>query len=484
MRTPPSIHISDVGPWDCMNVAQFAHSENRAEASAAIATLTQSSLEKRGTGLELSDGDLSNLDLSGFDLRCASFNRTRLHSTRLDGACLAGASLICAGLERTSFVETDLSGAYLHAVAAHVCDFSRANLEGVIDMTGALFHGCKMEQIRFDKAVLSGTTFYQCRLRRSSMKLIEAKGACFTECQVDDVLFDFAQFDQTTFLKCRMENASFKGAIGQQPSILRPTAISGLRLDGAMLPGLRLSELDGELVCAKGLGAPGLDMSHCNLRGIDFSGADLRDARFVGSHVPGANFSSANLTGAALRGTHLDSCDLSNCSAENMSAVECTFRNADLSRIRARAATFRDCDMEAAKFKNAYLYRAMLTGDPVVGMSLRRADFSDAQLTQAYIAADLSEACLANSKLAYVRFNQSLLDRANLSGARPYAATLIKTSMIGAKLTELEPPFFADRCVGLMEAIEAIPDEIGRRRTKRFLNDLAELIQKSHRKST
>jgi hypothetical protein len=36
-----------------------------------------------------------------------------------------------------------LDFAYMHAMAAQVCNFDDASLRNVIDATGSLFHGCR-----------------------------------------------------------------------------------------------------------------------------------------------------------------------------------------------------------------------------------------------------------------------------------------------------------------------------------------------------
>lgn len=484
MNTEWSQQCTESGPGASATVRSLARDPDREAALARIAELTEESLSRHGIGLNLADSDLSNLDLSGFDLRKACLNRAKLHATRLDRALLAGASLICAGLERTHFVDADLSGAYLHAIAAQVCDFTGANFKDALDMTGGLYHGCMMDRANFEGAVLSGTSFYQCRLSEASLQHAEAKGASFNECQLDGADFGSAQLDHTVFLKCQMDNVSLTGTIGPQLAILRPSATSALRLERAMLPGLRLSEVDCEHLDAAGLRAPSLDMSRCNLRRTDLSGADLQGARIAASHLADANFSRSNLTGATLQGTNFDRCDFSRCSAETMTSLECTFRAARFTGIRGRAAVFRDCNMSGALLQNAYLYRAMLTGDPVARMSMRGADLSGAELIQACVSADLTGARLVDTQLAYARLNQSILDEATLSCSRPYATTLVKTSMRGAKIKLFEPPFFIDRCVGFEAAIEAIPDHLARQRTKKYAQQISSLIESTHRRST
>jgi uncharacterized protein YjbI with pentapeptide repeats len=103
----------------------------------------------------------------------------------------------------------------------------------------------------------------------------------------------------------------------------------------------------------------------------------------------------------------------------------------------------------------------MLTGDPPRAMSLRDADLEGANLVQSHIAADLSGANLVAVHAAYARLNQSVLRNADLRGISLFDASLVKTDFSGARLSVLRPPFFADRCAGLKEALAVAHDTAG-----------------------
>jgi hypothetical protein len=100
----------------------------------------------------------------------------------------------------------------------------------------------------------------------------------------------------------------------------------------------------------------------------------------------------------------------------------------------------------------------MLTGDPPRAMSLRGADLCGANLVQSHIAADLSGSSLVGVHAAYARLNQSVLCQADLRGISLFDASLVKTDFTGARLSGLRPPFFADRCVGLLDALAVAED--------------------------
>ena len=75
----------------------------------------------------------------------------------------------------------------------------------------------------------------------------------------------------------------------------------------------------------------------------------------------------------------------------------------------------------------------MITGDPPRTMNLRRARLTGAVLVQAYIAADLADADLSQVNAAYARFNQTCFAGTDLSGARMYEASCVKTEFTGAR---------------------------------------------------
>jgi len=367
----------------------------REQARQHVGAATAAALQL-GRGLDLTEANLAGCDLSGCDLRGAVFNRAILHGTRFDGANLEGATLICPGAERTSFRNANLRGVYIHALAAQVCNFDGANLDDTLDATGSLFHGCSFLNTSLRGARLSGAAFYQCDLTKASFARAALQGATINECVLDEAEFFCADVSQLTITKCHLSDTSFVNASGMGLVIQRPTAADGLAFDGASLPALRLLNVAGPDVSARG--------------------AQL----------------------------------------ENGQIVECQLRGAELQHLAGRALCIRDSDLTGADLGGAYLYRAFISGDPPTAMSLVSANLTGANLVQAYVAADLTEAVLRRVNAAYARLNQSVLRGADLSGAALYEASMVKTDCTDAKLGGVAPPFFADRCAGLMEALLAV----------------------------
>lgn len=246
---------------------------------------TQRSVDRTGRGLDLTEADLSNLDLSGADLRLATLNRAVLHGTKLIGADLSGITMICPGMERTNLSEANLRAAYVHALAAQTCNFDSADLTGLRDATGSLFHGCSMRGVHLSGAQLAGSAFYQCDLSEAKLTEANLQGAIINECLLDLAALDRACVDQLVVTKSSLRSASLSEASGRGLVLQRLTSSDGLDLTGAELPRLRID------------GARGGDWSAKSLRAVD---ADLTDLCV----------NDADLRSADLSGTHLRRCTL------------------------------------------------------------------------------------------------------------------------------------------------------------------------------
>ncbi|WP_159460338.1 pentapeptide repeat-containing protein [Tistlia consotensis] len=432
-----------------------AGAPDRAAAAERVSAVTSALIASRGQGLQLGEAELSGLDLSGFDLRRATLNRANLHSSDLSDCDLSGAALICPGLERTRFRGANLSGAYVHALAAQVCDFTGADLSKLVDATGSLFHGCYMNGARLSGGQLAGSAFYQCYLEGASLAGADLQGATINECYADKADFSGAKVGQLTLTKVRLRGASFAGASGEGLVIQRPTDADGLVLAGAHLPALRLASVKAAGVKARRLAAPDADIRGGDLANGDFRQADLSRARLVGVGLGGLDLTEAQLQGSSWHDCLGESLVLAGASAENMSAVECRFPAARMAGFAGRCASFRDCDLSSADLEGAYLYRATITGDPPRAMDLTGANLAGAVLVQAYLAADLAGADLSGARLAYARLNQCSLRQADLSGAGLYEASMVKTDCTDARLAGISAPVFADRAPGLVAALEA-----------------------------
>lgn len=464
-------------------VIGYARLTDRLEACRRIHDLSERALQCTGYGLNLTQADLSGLDLAGFDLRHAILNRAGLYGTSLVGADLTGASLVCAGLERTNFTDAVLRGAYMHALATQASNFTRADLSDLVDATGALFHGCNLTGACLNDAELAGTTFYQCNLVEAHAQGTDLHGAVFNECCLDHANFSRAQLDDAVILRSSVREMVLEHARGQGVVFARPTSADGLHLAHAHLPGLRLAQVRARGLVGAHLHAPGIDVQDCQLPEADLRHSDLSRGRWDHVGVDRANLTGAMLANSSWSDVTAVEADAAKATGEGLTATECTFSQAVFTGFSGRYATFRNCNFRAADLRGAYLYRSSFIGDPPASACLVEAQLNGANLTQAYLAADFTGASIRHAWATYARVNQSIFKDADLSGTSLFRASAVKTEFTGARLAGQRGAILADRCPGLLQSLQAAGDPSSER-VAALVEELTELLARDVGKST
>ncbi|MGH3922903.1 MAG: pentapeptide repeat-containing protein [Pseudonocardiaceae bacterium] len=468
---------------DVGRLIDYAGCSDRVFARQRVHALTTQAQAATGRGLNLTRADLSGMDLSGFDLRHAVLNRASLHGTKLVKTDLTGASLVCAGLERTDFTEAILKAAYVHALAAQACTFRRADLREIVDGTGALFHGCDLTAARLDDAELAGTTFYQCTLSDAHVRGTDLHGAMFNECRMDSADLTRARLDDVVITRSSIGGLVLEQARGRGVVIQHPTGADGLRLARAHLPYLRLAYVRCHRLSGADLHAPGIDVHACHLPEANLAHADLTNGRWDGCNLDRAVLTGSVLTGSSWLSSTAVEAEATNATGEGLTATECTFSRAVLTGFAGRYATFRNCTLRGADLRGAYLYRSCIMGDPPASACLVDAQLDGANLAQAYLAADFSNASIRHAWATYARVNQSIFDGANLSGTSLFHASAVKTIFTGAQLSGQRGAMFADRCPGLVPALRGSGDTDSER-VAEWVEEFGQLLRNDLGKST
>jgi uncharacterized protein YjbI with pentapeptide repeats len=365
-------NVNDISIDAFMTLIQ---SNNRTNAATAIDALTKAQISKTGRGWNLSDADLSGLDCSHLNLEKAILRRTALYETNLSNSCLKGAWVSCAGMEKTNLSGVDLSGSNLHALAAQVCNFSGANLDNVVDATGGLFHGCNFTGVSARGAKLSGTSFYQTHLPQANFQGADLSRCSFTESNTTEIILCRANLTEATIQNCQMRGANLSHAHGHDLTLRNITGCDGLKLTAAHLPNLTLKRVTGHNIVANNLKADGARIEESGLKGIA------------------------------------------------------------MAHLNAYGLAVKDSDMSEANLHGAYLYRSHFTGTTAANMSLRGAIFTDANLVQTDMFADLTGANCARADLSYGRLNLCNLTDTNLHGSRLHETTFLKAT----QTPQLEP---------------------------------------------
>lgn len=455
---------------------EMASESDRVSARERVREVTHALIRTSGKGLVLVGVDLRNLDISGFDLARANLTQAQLYGTKLIGTDLSHATIICPGVERTDFSRAKLCGAYVHSLAATVCNFTDADLTGLVDATGALFHGSNLRGANISFSMLAGAAFYQCDLTNADLSGANLQGASFNECMLDAVRMKRSMVKQLVITKCHLAGLSMSEAVGDDAVIQSPTCCDRLDLSGADLYGLRCCALSGTDILAERLRAAQGYFRDCSFKNATFAHSDLSASSWTHSTLEECTFERANLDDVSWLHVTAEKVNLADANAENVRIIRSNLVNAHMARFRSRCAYLRDCDLSDADLTEAYLYRSMITGDPPRAMSMRRVLLAGANLVQAYLTADMDGANLEGAVLTYARLNQSIFANANLSGVSAVQASAVKTDFSNAQLNGFTSMLFADRCPGLAEQLRMLCEDPGSARLATFLGKLQQII--------
>ena len=196
--------------------------------------------------------DLSELNLTRLDLAELDFKKARL-----DGADLYGADLTRA----------NLSGASLVGVRLNRATITAANFSGA-DLT--------------DAVILRPTIF-------TSLEVVTAEAPKFTGAKLVRIRSD-GWLDRADFSGADLTSAVFGGGASREETLFAPASLISANFTGAILREAKFPE--------------------AHLKFARFAGADLRDANLRGANLLQADFRGANLAGADFTGANLDEADL------------------------------------------------------------------------------------------------------------------------------------------------------------------------------
>jgi uncharacterized protein YjbI with pentapeptide repeats len=280
--------------------------------------------------------DVSERDLTGYDLEGADLREYKFYDSTLDGADLAGADLRGTGFQGASMKGADLRGTLIGFTSFDGVDFTGANLSGLTFKKGDVF----LENAKFQGTILTGTHFIGADLSGASFAGVDLSGASLRGCNLLNADFTGCDLSRADLTGAAMGTANLSGA-----------NLNCLNLEGAELSGLNLS---------------GRDLRNTNLRGVelgpasDWTGvnASSNDLTLIffnsAPGLTGANFSGANLTGLNVGGSMPG--------LPGMTFNKVDFRNANLT-----GASFRDCDVSGCDFTGATLTLADFRGADLSG---------------------------------------------------------------------------------------------------------------------
>jgi uncharacterized protein YjbI with pentapeptide repeats len=303
----------------------------------------------------LSEVDLSGLDLRGIDLHQAQCLKTRFTGANLDGADLsqvmfiesdfAKASLQGAKMERTMFIKTKLTEAKLREAQLSQTIFMEADLTGA-DFTGASLYLSSTEKTPLIKARFGGVKAELCALASDDASDADFQESRFNRCifrslTMDRANFSRAVFSSTLFMDVQGKEMSFQGAELEKGRMSNKCSLPGADFRNVQL--MNGSFRDSDLAGASFRGGvlDGTMMESCDFHGADLYGVSAKTCRFFKTNLEGADLRFVNLLMGSLRKARLVKADL---------------RGANLFAVDFYKVILGETNFEGANLKMSMLY--------------------------------------------------------------------------------------------------------------------------------
>jgi uncharacterized protein YjbI with pentapeptide repeats len=283
--------------------------------------------------------DLSERDLSGYQLRGADFTHFTLLSTRLEGATLTGATFKNTSAQGSSFKNADLSHATFTESGLAQCNFNGANL------TGDMFAGLNMRETDFRNANLTGTVF-----DHTALSLANFAGQKLANHVLRGCFLDGADLRQ-----CDLTLADLAQTFWQNTAIDAGTILTGANLEGSIFTGMSLKGRDFHGANLRGVNFPASDLSGVNASGADLTLGWINSAgKLAGANLSGASMEAFVGAGSVAPGPEgiVSRTDLSNVN----------LRNANVQGAYLAIVNLQHADLAGADFSFADLAGSDLTG--------------------------------------------------------------------------------------------------------------------------
>ena len=290
-------------------------------------------------GENFSDMDLSQMSLSGADLRYANFSNCNLSRVRLKGANCEGAD----------FSRTKLTGMY----------FADSNYKGEIELS-CLDDGSDSWDMYKGKEITNfkGATFYEADVSRAQLVFPGA---------VTDNNFPFFNSEletNPTNSLFSMQGTNFDHA-KMYNSLYKSIDLSDASLNSAQIYNAALLQL-----IAKNTNFSGSILTHACIALCDFENANFENAYLMNSYIFRSKYTGAKLTNANFSFSNIISCNFDGSNCQNVS-----FRNIVQNYI---IDSLKRYDINLDPKGNLSFQHAVLTGTDFSGANLSNAKFNNA----------------------------------------------------------------------------------------------------------
>ncbi len=268
----------------------------------------------------LAGWDLSNADLSALDLVDANLYGTDLENADLSGTVMRGATLEGSNLSFSCFRGTDirnaniqnsnirdacLAGSELQGSSLMNSDLSSADLKDAFlqntslqsaNLEGANLRGANLDSANLQNAVLRDAVLEGARLRNAVLRSAHLEGALLQNTNCEECNFRNALLSRAKFCNSRLNSSIFSNAnlcnADFSNAILRNSVLQGAIIQDALLQGANFH-------------AASLDRAI--LDGSDLRKANLRESNLMGASLKRAKLEQADLRDAVLTGAKVDS---------------------------------------------------------------------------------------------------------------------------------------------------------------------------------
>ena len=212
--------------------------------------------------------DLSGIDLSGANMRLATFLEVDLKIATLERADLLGATLNRVDMNRAILQRTSLARSSLFRVKLR-----EANLEG------AIFASARVERADFEGANLRNVSWTDARLMRTHMTRAGSQHSTFVNCHITDSDMNGTNLRHSDFSEARLVDVRLRGSSLQNSKFvmasLQKVVFTKANLESAVLAGAVLVRCELRRSRLKGASLMSMTVRKCDLRWADFRHANV-----------------------------------------------------------------------------------------------------------------------------------------------------------------------------------------------------------------
>lgn len=364
--------------------------------------------------VSFTDVDLSGLDLRGASFYYASFDRVNfddaiLRNANFEGAEMADSSFERANLTRADFTYADFQNINMRDAILNSGRFGFLTLQG--DFTGASLRNAEMSFVNVSAdltgvdlsgAELCEVDFSDSTLVNATLDDVMAANGNF-ETDMTGATMRGALFESVAFRPNFVDGCNFAdvgaGDVSFQGVDLREVDMEGATFYGDKLDNAQMAGMDLRTVVFRAKG-PGLSPDLFEGDAASLNGADLTGALFDDNEVGSVTFEGANLAGASFRGVSFTPNYYTDISFTQYS-LPLSFKDSSLVGADFTGAHLRGVDFSGADLTDAIFSEATLA----LGIPERfRTDFCSDQLETTFSGAVLTGTQFSSALMTGVDF--------------------------------------------------------------------------------